>query len=135
MILVIIVLVLAVGIVWHIYDEWNGGAMLSLVFGAACLIVALCIMGCRYMGVDGYVASNQERYEMLTYQWDNDFYDNDNDVGKYQLVSDIRQWNEDLRKYKALQHNFWIGVFIPNVYDQFEFISIYDAGADGGGSE
>lgn len=134
MILAVVALVLAIGIVWYMLDEWSVVAVFLIATGAIVLVIMLCVLGVRYIGVDGYVASNHERYEMLTYQWENNFYDNDNDVGKYQLVSDIRNWNEDLRKFKALQHDFWIGVFIPDVYDQFEFISIVDGMADNGGA-
>lgn len=35
---------------------------------------------------------------------------------------EIREWNEDLAWYKANQNDFWIGVFIPDIFDQFEFI-------------
>ena len=61
---------------------------------------------------------------MLVYQYDNNFYNNDNEVGKYELVKSIQEWNEDLAYKKRLQRNFWIGIYYPNIYDQFEFISL-----------
>ena len=51
-------------------------------------------------------------------------YDNDNEIGKKELMNQIQEWNEDLAWYKANQKDFWIGIFIPNVFDQFEFINL-----------
>ena len=39
-------------------------------------------------------------------------------------MTDIQDWNEDLAKYREIQDDFWIGIYIPNVYDQFEFIEL-----------
>lgn len=88
------------------------------------LIIMSIVLVYRYIIIDGYVAQNQVRYESLVYQYENDLYDNDNDVGKKELLSEIQDWNEDLARYKALQKNFWVGIFVPNVYDQFEFIEL-----------
>ena len=78
----------------------------------------------NYLGVDGYVSQMNTRYEMLTYQYENDVYENDNDIGKRELITDIQSWNEDLAWRRENQRDLWIGVYIPNIYDQFDFISL-----------
>ena len=78
----------------------------------------------NYACVDGFIAENQVKYETLVYQYENDIYDNDNDLGKRELMVDIQEWNEDLAWHQANQEGFWIGIFIPNVYDQFEYIQL-----------
>jgi len=112
------------------YDaEETVGSALSILFGIL-TVLAVIVLAYMYIGLDAQVSENQMRYEMLTYQWENNFYDNDNDVGKQQLVDQIRRWNEDLARYRKLQYDAWIGAFVPNVFDQFEFISLEPPGGN-----
>lgn len=41
-------------------------------------------------------------------------------------VSDITDWNKTISTGKSIQRDFWIGIFIPNIYDEFECISLKD---------
>jgi anaerobic ribonucleoside-triphosphate reductase len=45
-------------------------------------------------------------------------------LGK-EIIDEVQNWNEDIRYYKAAQDDFWVGIFHPNVYDEFETID-YD---------
>lgn len=96
----------------------------STVLGGVLVMISLIVIVAWYIPADSFVARSKQRYEMLVYQYENDIYDNDNDLGKRELIEDIRYWNEDLAKYKVLQNDFWIGIYIPDVYDQLEFISL-----------
>lgn len=98
-------------------------AILTTMSGIA-IVVSIAIMVNRYSHADADVAKYQKRYESLTYQYENDFYNNDNDVGKYELVSQIEYWNTDLAYRKTIQRDFWLGIYYPNIYDQFEFIKL-----------
>ena len=98
-------------------------AILTVISGIA-IVVSIAIMADRYSHADADVAKYQKRYESLTYQYENDFYDNDNDIGKYELVYQIEYWNTDLAYRKTIQRDFWLGIYYPNIYDQFEFIKL-----------
>ena len=110
---------------------------LKLVGVVITVVSAIVVISCltaiieKHIEADAYVAENQERYKSLAYQLENDLYDNDNDIGKKDLYDEIREWNEELAYFRALQDNFWVGIFYPNVYDQFEFID-YGAKMKGG---
>lgn len=93
------------------------------LFGTIISVVFLCV---NYVGIDGDVERNQVRYDSLMYQYENCLYDNDNDVGKKELMSEIQNWNEDLAWGKTMQRNPWIGIYIPNIYDQFDFIELHE---------
>ena len=86
-------------------------------------VVVFCV---NYIGIDGNVERNQVRYDSLMYQYENCLYDNDNDVGKKELMSEIQSWNEDLAWHKTMQRDPWIGIYIPDVYDQFDFIELHE---------
>ena len=99
-------------------------AIISIVLGSIAVIPMTIVLCHNHIGVDGYVAENKARYESLVYQYENNIYDDDNDLGKRDLMEDIQKWNEDLSRNKENQDDFWIGIFIPNVYDQFDFIEL-----------
>ena len=125
MLLVVAGIVLIAGTIWMIADDYDHCLpFITVVASTFASVVMLIVLANNYIGVNARVAADKTRYEMLKYQYENNFYNNENEVGKYQLISDIRAWNEDLSKYKTLQHDFWVGIFIPDVYDQFEYINI-----------
>jgi hypothetical protein len=127
MLLWISIAILTVGILWICFDWFYEGEIwgfaLTLI-GSFAVAIALIVFGVNQFGVDGRVERLQVRYESLVYQYENDVYDNDNDIGKRELITDIVEWNEMVASGRANQNNFWIGVFIPDIYDQFEFIEL-----------
>lgn len=125
--LVLLSLVVSLGLA--VYVEKRFGDYSGLFFVIAFLsflvsIIMLVVIIVDNTNVDAYVSENQMRYEMLVYQYENDIYDNDNDLGKRDLMEDIQEWNEDLAYHRKAQDDFWVGIFYPNVYDQFEFIEL-----------
>lgn len=128
MIFWLVVLSVVVCLWLTVYSEKRSGySWLFITIALISLIVSIVMLVniiVRNTNVDAYVAENQMRYEMLVYQYENDIYDNDNDLGKRDLMEDIQEWNEDLAYYREAQDDFWVGIFYPNVYDQFEFIEL-----------
>lgn len=113
-------------IVCHCMD-WDGGfVFFTGTFAVATVVMVIMglVIVIAHVGNDGYIAQMNTRYESLVYQYENEFYENDNDVGKRELIADIQSWNEDLAKNKINQDDFWVGIFHPNIYDQFEFIEL-----------
>lgn len=94
------------------------------VTGVLAVLISLSVMIEENIEADAKVAEYKMRYESLVYQYENELYDNDNDVGKRELMADIEWWNSDLANRKAKQNNFWVGIYIPDIYDEFEFIEL-----------
>lgn len=127
MLLWIFIAILVLGIAWAIFDWFDmgecAGAALFLV-GFVLTGISLGITICENVCADGEAASLRVEYEMLTYQYENDIYENDNDIGKRDLFVAIQEYNEKIARCKVKQRDLWVGVFIPNIYDQFELIEI-----------
>ena len=117
------VIIIIAGFVLFTYDLENLGIAISVI-GIFGIIASVVVLTINYIGIDGYIARMNTRYETLVYQYENDIYDNDNDLGKRELMVDIQNWNEDLSSRRERQRDFWIGIYIPNIYDQFEFIEL-----------
>ena len=103
--------------------EWV--SMLSTIFSAIAgiaFVVMLIVVIVNNVGVEASIEANKQRYESLIYQAENNLYENDNDLGKKELVNQIQEWNEDLARGKALQNDFWVGIFYADIYDEFNFI-------------
>ncbi len=94
------------------------------VIGSLGLIASIFVLSFNYFGLNGYIAEKHIEYESLFYQYENNVYDNDNDLGKRDLLVDIQKWNENLAWNQKNQDDFWIGIYIPNIYNQFEFITL-----------
>lgn len=73
-------------------------------------------------GVDGKLEAEKMRYESLVSQAVNHLYDSDNNIGKKELADDIREWNEDLAKYKKMKEDIWLKDFYPMEVDELKFI-------------
>ena len=74
------------------------------------------------VGSESYLASMQEKRNALVYQLENDLYDNDNDLGKKELYSEITEYNSDVAKGKIMQDNIWVYNLYSDAYDDLELI-------------
>ena len=126
------VIVMVVGIFLIILDAhflyknnwaYDMGATMTII-GFLAVLVSILIISISHIGLDAKVERCNARYESLVYQYENDIYENDNDLGKKELMDDIQEWNEDVSYYKELQYDFWLGIYCPNIYDQFEKIEL-----------
>lgn len=125
--LVVVSIVVCLGLAVYLekhFCDYSGPFLVIAIIGFIVAIIMLVVIIVENTNVDAYVAENQMRYEMLVYQYENNIYDNDNDLGKRDLMEDIQEWNEDLAYHRKAQDDFWVGIFHPNVYDQFEFIEL-----------
>lgn len=99
-----------------------GMAALAVFF----LILELSFVAAGNIGAAGKSAEYKARYESLSYQQENDLYDNNNDIGKLELYQEIQEYNEKVAKGKALQSDPWVGAFYPDIFDGLELIELGD---------
>ena len=105
--------------VWDAIDVIS--MVLAILFGASSAILGAIAVSAS-VGADAYLASMQEKRSALVYQLENDIYDNDNDLGKKELYSEITEYNCDVAEGKIKQNNIWVRNLYCNVYDELELI-------------
>lgn len=93
-------------------------AVLFFIISAVLGVIAISAS----VGSESYFASMQEKRNALVYQLENDLYDNDNDLGKKELYSEIIEYNCDVAKGKIMQDNIWVYNLYSDVYDNLELI-------------
>ena len=108
------------------YDgAWDAINAISLVFAITAFVLSMGLGGVSIIaraGADAYLASMQEKRSALVYQLENDIYDNDNDLGKKELYSEITEYNCDVAEGKIKQDNIWVYNLYSDVYDELELI-------------
>lgn len=98
------------------------GGFLGTVLSGLVLFVMLLCMIFAYTPVESQIEQIREKKEALMFRLEHEEIRDEFGFINNELISSIRIWNEEVRKGKKLQHNFWIGVFVPNIYDEFECI-------------
>lgn len=104
---------------------WDVINAVSLVFASLCFILSIGLGAASIIaktGADAYLSSMQEKRSALVYQLENNIYDNDNDLGKKELYSEITEYNCDVAEGKIMQDNIWVYNLYADVYDELELI-------------
>lgn len=124
MLFVIFIAILIVGLIWYQKNEWSIGALATTMSGVLAVVISLFIIIGNNICADAFVDRMHVRYDTLVYQYENDIYDNDNDLGMRELMVNIQDWNEDLSYRQSLQDNIWLDIYDVDVYDQFKPIEL-----------
>lgn len=107
--------------------RWDWAHTTLLIIGGCLLVFAVIVGGC-WMATDTtsdeYYAYNIELYESLVYQAEHNVYDNDNDIGKAELIEKITDWNCDLAAGRIKQDKWLTGFLHYQWYYEFEFIPL-----------
>lgn len=111
---------------------WSQREMGCYIFGVIAIALSVIIVIMLFITgmVHAFAPAEQiqlitER-DILTYELEHNIYtDNGDDVvGKKELYNQIREFNANLAHNKALQNNFWVGFFVPDIYDEIELIKL-----------
>ena len=101
--------------------KWVYNFGLEIIIGSitACcalfLVVSLLWFGIEAVYANKDMASLNEQYNSLVYQYENVDYDADI-VGKKQLYDDIQNWNMMVAERQAYAQDFWIGIYNSDKY-------------------
>lgn len=130
LIFVIILLFIAASFILYVCNDkryWSSDTIefisfCSAVIGIVSFVVMLITCFCINVTAEADYASNIQRREALVYQLENNMYSNDNEVGKFELYVQVKEFNEDLAKGKAMYNNVWVGCLFPDFYEKIDYI-------------
>ena len=105
----------------HDYDIKAVGGWITGI-STAVLVIMLFVLCSYHINVDAYVEKNKEIYEGITYKVTSDACRDEFGLLNKEVIDEIQEWNKDVRFYIAAQRDFWVGIFYPNVFDQFKTI-------------
>lgn len=134
MLFIIFVVFLVVGIALKVlYDmlpyvyrrEWMDClGNVGIFFGLVAVITSIGVFGLSLLPAQANLDTLEQTRASLVYQLENNLYDNDNDFGKKELMSEIQSFNESLAFHKKIQRDFWVGIYYANIYDDIQLIEI-----------
>lgn len=106
---------------WHDDDIQLCGIISSAVSGVIGFIMILVIIS-THTGVDAQIEKNKAKYEALIYKVESEVYRDEFGLLNKSVIDGVQDWNENLSFNKTIQDDFWLGIFYPNIYDEFETI-------------
>lgn len=116
------IILIVVGIV--LYKVFDFEILGELIIGCATLatIVSLIVIVGEYSTMDAYIEQNREEYKAITYKMESNACRDEFGLLNKEVIDEIQEWNKDIRFYQDIQDNFWLGIYYPNVFDEFETI-------------
>lgn len=127
--LVIGLLMILFFVLYYLLDKYTSHDNLSLVcIGIALLLLIVFIIlalvhGLTFIDAKSTKVELQAQYDMIMYQLENHIYEEDlTSISMFQFFEKIEKWNTKLATCKELQRDFWLGIFYPDIYDDFKFI-------------
>lgn len=99
---------------------FTGGAV-AVISGIVAVIMLIAII-CSNCGIDAQVQKWRETYTALTFKLESGACRDEFGLLSKEIIDEIQHWNEDVAYNKRIQRDFWVGIFYPNVFDEFETI-------------
>lgn len=122
--LAVLVLGIVIGIIEDIIDSEVitdiGIAGIFIGFTASLIMIIFIIVNnCKSYSK---LIELQERYNAINTKLSTEIYTDKFDINDKDIVDEIYEYNKDVRYGKHYQKDFWIGIFVPNIYDELETI-------------
>ena len=97
------------------------GYAIIIISGLSIIISLFLIIG-QYTTMNAYLEKTREQYKAITYKIESDSCRDEFGLLNKEVIDEIQEWNKDVRFYHNIQDNFWLGIYYPNVFDEFETI-------------
>ena len=116
------IILFVVGIIlYKVFEFESLGELITTLSGLAVIISLFLIIG-EYTTMDSYLEKTREQYKAITYKIESDACRDEFGLINKEVIDEIQEWNKDIIFYQNMQDNFWLGIYYPNVFDEFETI-------------
>ena len=90
------------------------------------LVIMLLVLLVNYTNAPFASMQMCSDYEVYTHQLDKGYFTNDigDTVGSGTLMDAISDYNYTIRKGRHWERNFWVGIFVPNIYSDAPLIEL-----------
>lgn len=128
-ILILTIIAIIIAILFILDDRYDSCILfftkfiLSIIFATAALITLISFILCN-IDADATKDALIVEQSMLNKQIEDHWYNNLTENGKRDLVAKIEEYNKGLAYSKKLSHNKYVGILIPNIYDDIDYINI-----------
>lgn len=131
MIFWIFVIALVIGIVLFVLSEkrsffrnWDVFAVIEIFISITAIVIMGMAIADAHIKANGEKLAYEQRYASLLYKAETESIRDEFGIVNKEYIDEVQAWNEDVVKYKEWQRDFWIGIFIPNIHDDFETIDL-----------
>lgn len=98
-------------------------AIASLITTIITIIMLIAII-LNNLSAIGEKTKFEQRYDALIYKAQTESIRDEFGIVNKDYIDEVQEWNEDIASNKRMQRDFWMGIFIPNIYDDFELIDL-----------
>lgn len=120
-------------VIWALFETGKLKKEFFLILGVSgavsfgiIVVVMLFILCSNHLGAEGQRLACEQRYESLLYKINTETCRDEFGMLNKSYIDEIQAWNEDVVRYKSWENDFWIGVFIPNIFDNFKTIDLHN---------
>ena len=126
----IIIAIFIISISMIKFKKWKYLGILLAIISVISMLQSAIFCIYTYTTSNALRLSMQVRYDALDYKIRNSLLVNPMALrNDRDLINDITEWNSDIVYSKSLQNNIWIGIYIPNIFDDLEIkLESYDIG-------
>lgn len=95
----------------------------TIIFGIVMVFSTIVVIN-ENVYSDSLYEKYTTRREVLEWRLEQDYTDNDNNLGATELYEEIQEYNEDLASAKANRANPWLKIYAGEYVDRLEFIEL-----------
>ena len=97
------------------------GGIITFISGFV-IAIMLVVLPCMYIGIDARVEQLKENYKAITYKVESGACRDEFGLLNKEVIDEIQSWNKSVIYNQKMQNDCWVGIFYPDVFDEFETI-------------